>query len=102
MIEFIVGLLVGIVITSLAIYPQLILLRGLLLDRHAGEIRKTGVKSVLKGLETPVTAPPEQQEARTQLAPPNLYERRAAAEKAEAEMESRMAEMRRIANDVLT
>ena len=78
-----IGLTTGATIMFATLYPQLILLRSMLVDKHAGDVRKTGVKSVVAGIEQPESISSET--ARIDLKPADLFERRRMAEEAEME-----------------
>ena len=94
-----IGFIIGAVIVAIALYPQLVLLRSMLVDKHTVEVRRSGLKtSAVKGVEAPVSVPFDRGD--TELSPPDLFRRRASAEAEELKQKKSREEMLRLVNDM--
>ena len=94
-----IGFIIGAVIVAIALYPQLVLLRSMLVDKHTVEVRRSGLKtSAVKGIEAPVSVPFDRGD--TELPPPDLFARRKASEMQEIKEQKSREEMLRLVNDM--
>lgn len=76
-----IGAGMGVGVMAAALYPQLVLLRSMLIDKHAKEVLKVRKPSQVQGLEPQV--PEMRPDAKIEIAPPSLADRRNAADEAE-------------------
>lgn len=95
------GFVIGAITVGIGLYPQLVLLRGMLIDKHAVENRKAGIKtSAVKEIAPEAPTAPMNKELLAQLVPPDIFTRRKQAEAEEADKAARRAATVQLINDM--
>lgn len=95
-LAIIVGMLfafvTGALIMFAALYPQLRLFKGMLTDRHVGELRKEGQKTSVVAPMDVVTEKSDVStgKAHVEIKPPNLFDRRTEIENRERKNQERI------------
>lgn len=84
-IGMVIAFLIGASVVFWAMYPQMRLLRSMVTDRHLGELRTKGQKSVMveQSITAPVANPITTTSGHAEIKPPNIFDRRAEIEATE-------------------